>query len=128
VSQAAQHGRVLVVDDNVDAALTLAEAVRLDGHEVHVAHDGASALELSRSFVPEVVLLDIGLPGIDGYEVVRHLRERPETRGALIVALTGFGQETDRQRALAAGFDDHLVKPVDLETVTTVLRRRLGAA
>ncbi len=127
-AHAAHHGRVLVVDDNVDAALTLAEAVRLDGHEVNVAHDGASALELSRSFAPEVVLLDIGLPGIDGYEVVRRMRERPETRGALIVALTGFGQEADRQRALAAGFDDHLVKPVDLDTVTAVLRRRLGAA
>ncbi|HZR07447.1 MAG TPA: CHASE domain-containing protein [Myxococcales bacterium] len=124
----AHRGRVLVVDDNLDAADTLAEAVRLDGHEVRVAHDGPSALEEAREFVPDVVLLDIGLPGMDGYEVVQKLRELPQTREAQIVALTGFGQQSDRQRALAAGFDDHLVKPADLETVTAVLRRRLGAA
>jgi CheY-like chemotaxis protein/anti-sigma regulatory factor (Ser/Thr protein kinase) len=124
----ANHGRVLVVDDNLDAAATLAEAVRLDGHEVRVAHDGPSALREAREFSPEVVLLDIGLPGMDGYEVVQRLRELPEARGAQIVALTGFGQQSDRQRALAAGFDDHLVKPVDLDTVTALLRRRLGAA
>jgi len=75
-----------------------------------------------------VILLDIGLPAMDGYEVVRRLRELPKARGALIVALTGFGQQSDRQRALAAGFDEHLVKPVELDTVTAVLRRRLGAA
>jgi hypothetical protein len=85
-------------------------------------------LQEAEAFTPEVVLLDIGLPGMDGYEVVRRLRELPQTRGALIVALTGFGQDSDRRRAIAAGFDDHLVKPVDLETVTAVLRRRLGAA
>jgi signal transduction histidine kinase/CHASE1-domain containing sensor protein/ActR/RegA family two-component response regulator len=124
----AHQGRVLVVDDNLDAAATLAEAVRLDGHEVRVAHDGPSALEEAERFSPEVVLLDIGLPGMDGYEVVRKLRELPQVRGTQIVALTGFGQQSDRQRALAAGFDDHLVKPVDLDTVTAVLRRRLGAA
>jgi signal transduction histidine kinase/CHASE1-domain containing sensor protein/CheY-like chemotaxis protein len=124
----ARRGRVLVVDDNLDAADTLAEAVRLDGHEVRVAHDGPSALEEAREFVPEVVLLDIGLPGMDGYDVVQKLRELPQVRGAQIVALTGFGQQSDRQRALSAGFDDHLVKPVDLETVTAILRRRLGAA
>jgi CheY-like chemotaxis protein len=117
-----------VVDDNADAALTLAEGVALDGHDVRVAHDGASAVEQALAFSPEVVLLDIGLPGMDGYEVVRRLRELPEARSALIVALTGFGQQSDRQRALAAGFDDHLVKPVELDTVTAVLRRRLGAA
>ncbi|HEY5678267.1 MAG TPA: ATP-binding protein, partial [Myxococcales bacterium] len=127
-ARAALPGRVLVVDDNVDAAMTLSEAVRFDGHDVRVAHDGAAALEEAAAFTPEVVLLDIGLPGMDGYEVVRRLRELPQTRGALIVALTGFGQDSDRRRAIAAGFDDHLVKPVDLETVTAVLRRRLGAA
>ena len=124
----AQRGRVLVVDDNVDAASTLAEAIRFDGHDVRVAYDGPSALQQARDFSPEVVLLDIGLPGMDGYEVVRLLRELPQARGAHIVALTGFGQQSDRQRALGAGFDEHLVKPVDLETVTAVLRRRLGAA
>jgi signal transduction histidine kinase/CHASE1-domain containing sensor protein/CheY-like chemotaxis protein len=124
----ALHGRVLVVDDNVDAATTLSEAVSLDGHEVRMAHDGPSALTVAGELSPEVVLLDIGLPGMDGYEVVRRLREMPQARGALIVALTGFGQQQDRSRALAAGFDEHLVKPVELATVTAVLRRRLGAA
>ena len=100
----------------------------LEGHEVRIAHDGPSALEQARAFSPEVVLLDIGLPAMDGYEVVRRLRELPQARNALIVALTGFGQQSDRQRALAAGFDEHLVKPVELDTVTAVLRRRLGAA
>jgi signal transduction histidine kinase/ActR/RegA family two-component response regulator len=128
IAAAAHRGRVLVVDDNVDAAMTLAEGVALDGHEVRMAHDGPSALAVAREFSPEVVLLDIGLPGMDGYEVVRRLRELPQSRGALIVALTGFGQQSDRQRALAAGFDEHLVKPVELDTVTAVLRRRLGAA
>jgi hypothetical protein len=127
-ARAALPGRVLVVDDNVDAAMTLSEAVRFDGHDVRVAHDGPSALQEAAAFSPEVVLLDIGLPGMDGYEVVRRLRELPQTHGALIVALTGFGQDSDRRRAIAAGFDDHLVKPVDLDTVTAVLRRRLGAA
>jgi signal transduction histidine kinase/CHASE1-domain containing sensor protein/ActR/RegA family two-component response regulator len=128
LAPAAHRGRVLVVDDNVDAAVTLAEGVALEGHEVRVAHDGPSALDEARAFSPEVILLDIGLPGMDGYEVVRRLRELPQARAALIVALTGFGQQSDRQRALGAGFDEHLVKPVELDTVTAVLRRRLGAA
>ena len=128
MAAAAHRGRVLVVDDNVDAAVTLAEGVALDGHDVRIAHDGPSALDQARAFSPEVVLLDIGLPAMDGYEVVRRLRELPQARGALIVALTGFGQQSDRQRALAAGFDEHLVKPVELDTVTAVLKRRLGAA
>jgi len=124
----ALRGRALVVDDNVDAATTLSEVVALEGHEVKVAHDGPSALEAAREFSPEVILLDIGLPGMDGYEVVRRLRELPEAQDAFIVALTGFGQQKDRARALSAGFDEHLVKPVDLATVIEMLRRRLGAA
>ncbi|MFN2546020.1 MAG: CHASE domain-containing protein [Myxococcales bacterium] len=126
MQQHANRGRVLVVDDNVDAALTLAEAVRLDGHDVRVSHDGDAALKDAASFAPEVVLLDIGLPGMDGYEVVARLRRMPELKRTLMVALTGFGQESDRVRALAAGFDEHLVKPVDLDVVHGVLRRRLG--
>src|SRR5262249_38706205 len=89
-AQRASRGRVLVVDDNVDAATTLAEAVRLDGHDVRVSHDGPSALKDAESFEPEVVLLDIGLPGMDGYEVVGKLRRMPRLERALIVALTGF--------------------------------------
>jgi signal transduction histidine kinase/CHASE1-domain containing sensor protein/ActR/RegA family two-component response regulator len=124
--QRARRGRVLVVDDNVDAATTLAEAMRFDGHEVLTAHDGPSAMEQAAAFEPDVVLLDIGLPGFDGYEVARRLRQLPALRKTLIVALTGFGQESDRERALQSGFDEHLVKPVDLDVVQAVLRRRLG--
>jgi signal transduction histidine kinase/CHASE1-domain containing sensor protein/ActR/RegA family two-component response regulator len=128
IAPRAKTGRVLVVDDNQDAALTLSEAVRMDGHDVRVAHDGPAALEEARGFAPEVVLLDIGLPGMDGYEVVGKLRQMPHLGRTLMVALTGFGQESDRQRALQAGFDEHLVKPVDLDTIHGVLRRRLGNA
>jgi len=115
--------RILVVDDNVDTAQSLALLLRLKGHRVEVAHDGPAALETARSFVPEVVLLDIGLPGIDGYEVARRLREEVRLAHALVVALTGYGQEEDRRRARHAGFDHHFTKPVD----PTVLFKLIGA-
>ncbi len=104
--------RILAVDDNVDAAESLAMLLRLDGHEVSVAHDGPHALELAAAERPEVILLDIGLPGMDGYEVCRRLRQlpRPQPR---IIAMTGYGQDKDRQRAAEAGFDEHTVKPVE---------------
>ena len=114
---------VLVVEDNVDAALTLVDLLRLWGYEVEVVHDGQAAVEAAPRCLPQVVLLDIGLPGMDGYEVARRLRAAPETRGALLVAVTGYGQEGDRARAREAGFDHHLVKPVDLDGL-----RRLIAA
>jgi PAS domain S-box-containing protein len=107
--------RILLVEDNVDAADALAELLRLWGHEVEVAHDGAKAVRSAGAIRPDVVLLDIGLPGMDGYQVADALRRLPELQGALIVALTGYGQESDRQRSARAGFDYHLVKPVDLE-------------
>lgn len=109
--------RILVVDDNEDACNSLALLLRLEGHEVQEASDGPSALALAKAFRPEVVLLDIGLPGIDGYEVAQCLRERPETREALLVAVTGYGQAEDRLRARNAGFRHHLVKPVDLHAL-----------
>jgi signal transduction histidine kinase/ActR/RegA family two-component response regulator len=126
IAAAVRRGRVLVVDDNVDAAVTLADAVSMDGHEVRVAHEGEGALEMARAFSPDVVLLDIGLPGMDGYEVARKMRQMEQTREAFIVALTGFGQRSDRDRALREGFDEHLVKPAELDSVQAVLRRRLG--
>jgi CheY-like chemotaxis protein/two-component sensor histidine kinase len=126
IAAAVRRGRVLVVDDNVDAAVTLADAVSMDGHEVRVAHEGEGALEMARAFSPDVVLLDIGLPGMDGYEVARKMRQMEQTREAFIVALTGFGQRSDRDRALREGFDEHLVKPAELDSVQEVLRRRLG--
>jgi CheY-like chemotaxis protein len=101
-----------VVDDSVDCADSLATLLRVAGHEVRTAYDGPTALEAAEAFRPEVVLLDIGLPRMDGYEVARRLRERERAGGrALLVAVTGYGQEEDRRRAEEAGFDAHLVKP-----------------
>jgi CheY-like chemotaxis protein len=104
--------RILVVDDNVDSAESLAMVLRVTGHQVRTAHDGAEALEVAAQFAPEIVLLDIGLPKMSGYEVARVLRSRYPDRDILIVALTGYGQEEDRRRSREAGFDHHLVKPV----------------
>jgi CheY-like chemotaxis protein len=110
---------VLVVDDNVDSAETLAEMLKLWGHEVRTAHDGQDALEAARAHRPDAVLLDVGLPIMDGYETARRLRE--EGLGALLVAVTGFGAAEDRRRAKEAGFDTHLTKPVSPETLRRVL-------
>jgi PAS domain S-box-containing protein len=119
--------RILVVDDNVDAALTLDLLLRSLGHESRVAHDGARALEIAREFRPEVILLDIGMPGMDGYEVARRLRGMNHGLTFRIVAVTGWGQEADRARAKEAGFDVHLVKPVDVAVLAKVLDDRSGA-
>ncbi len=105
--------RILVADDNVDAAALLDELLRKQGHEVRVVHDGAGALRESAEFAPDVVLLDIGLPDMDGHEVARRLREQQSFRNVRLIAVTGFGQEADARRAEAAGFHAHLVKPVD---------------
>lgn len=104
--------RVLVVDDNLDSAETMAELVRIWGYEVRTAHDGPAALECARSFRPNVVLLDVGLPGMDGYELARRLRAEG-LAGDLLVSVTGYGQEEDRRKAEEAGFDHHLTKPVN---------------
>jgi PAS domain S-box-containing protein len=117
------HSRVLVVDDNRDALETLAEILQMWGHEVRCAGDGAEALAVARDWPPEIVLLDIGLPGMDGYEVARRLREEAGegSRRMQLVAISGYGQEADRQRSAEAGFQRHLVKPVDLEALRRVL-------
>ncbi len=111
--------RVLVVEDNVDTAETLVDVVTALGHEAHWARDGLAAMAMTERLAPDVVLLDIGLPGIDGYEVARRLRAA-STPSAL-VALTGYGQEEDRARARAAGFDRHLTKPVEPTVLARVL-------
>ena len=114
--------RCLVIEDHEDAAESLALLLRLTGHEVEVAFDASEGLEKARSFHPEVVLCDIGLPGaMDGYEVARALRTDAETRSAFLIALTGYGQEDDRRRALEAGFDAHLTKPADLDALRRLL-------
>jgi PAS domain S-box-containing protein len=113
--------RLLVVDDNRDAALSLATLLRLQGHEVEVAHDGPSALELARSLRPALVFLDIGMPGMDGCEVARRLRQTPGLEKTVLAALTGWGQTEDRRRTAEAGFDHHLVKPPELRAVESLL-------
>jgi signal transduction histidine kinase/ActR/RegA family two-component response regulator len=118
----AAHGRtVLVVDDNRDLAESLAQVLRLWGHDVSVAYDGAAALEAAKTHPPEVVLLDIGLPILDGYQVARRLRQQRGLERARIVAVTGYGREEDRQKAREAGFDVHLVKPVDPKDLQELL-------
>ncbi len=119
--EALPRSRILVVDDNVDAAQSLAMLLQMMGHDVAVAHDGHAALDAARASVPDLVLLDIGLPGMNGYEVARKLRALPKVRDALLVAVTGWGQEQDRQRAYDAGFDHHLTKPTDLTALEKIL-------
>jgi CheY-like chemotaxis protein len=113
--------RILVVEDNEDAAESIAMMLRLDAHEVSVAHDGSTALRMRQSFNPDVILLDVGLPDIDGYEVVRRIRKDIPATELTIIALSGYGRETDRAQSLAAGCDAHLVKPVDPEVLRRVL-------
>jgi CheY-like chemotaxis protein len=112
----------LVVDDNRDAADSLCALVRFWGHECWCAYDGASALPLADLHTPDVVLLDIGLPGMDGYEVAARLREHAALHETILIALTGYGQPEDRERTRRAGFSHHLLKPVD----TDALREMLG--
>jgi CheY-like chemotaxis protein/two-component sensor histidine kinase len=105
--------RILLVDDNEDASLTLAMLLRMEGHDVTVARDGPEALQIARAFRPDAVLLDIGMPGMDGYEVGRRLRADPTTADVVMIAVTGYGHTDARTRSKAAGFDQHIVKPVD---------------
>ena len=114
--------RVLVVDDNVDGAEMLAEALHALGYRTAVAHDGLQALQVAAGFEPQIALLDIGLPVMDGYELAGRLRE--QRRDLTLVAITGYGQDADRERARDAGFDDHLTKPVDLDKLGRVLELR----
>jgi CheY-like chemotaxis protein/two-component sensor histidine kinase len=123
--------RLLVVDDNRDAADSLAMLLRLLGHEARVAHSGAAALELIDSYRPEMIFLDIGMPEMDGYEVARRVQQMPGMRGTRLAALTGWGQQDARQRTAQAGFDHHLVKPVEpaaLEELLATLKRDKGKA
>jgi CheY-like chemotaxis protein len=112
--------RLLVVDDNKDAATTLATLVQLRGHELLVAHDGKTGLAVASTYRPELIFLDLGMPGMDGYEVARTIKNTPELRDTCIAALIGWGQPEDRRRA-REGCDHHLVKPPDAEAVDGLL-------
>jgi len=107
--------RLLVVDDNVDAATSLAALLRMSGHSVSLAHDGNTALQLAQADPPDTIVLDLGLPGITGFDVARRLRAMPALAQTRLIAMTGYGRDDDKRATTEAGFDQHLVKPVSLE-------------
>ena len=113
--------RVLIIEDNPDAALSLRDAMELAGHEVRVAYDSVEGLEIARQFCPEVLLCDIGLPTMDGYQVARSFRSDERLRSTYMIAVTGYAGEEDRERALRSGFDRHLGKPPDIELLNQLL-------
>ena len=114
--------RILVVDDNVDAANTLHDLLDLDGFSVSTVYDGVAAVAMAEAFQPEIVVMDIGMPGMDGYDAARLIRQQPGGAGMVLIAVTGWGQATDKKRASAAGFDHHLVKPVDYDLLMLCLQ------
>src|SRR6185437_15028511 len=120
--------RILVADDNADALESLAVLLKMSGHQVFSAPNGAAALEAAAEHLPEVVLLDIGMPLLDGYEVARRIRTQPWGSSMMLVALTGWGQDADRRRSQEAGFNSHLVKPLDLARLTQVLEELSAGA
>ncbi|MGH7788066.1 MAG: response regulator [Candidatus Binatia bacterium] len=116
--------RILIVEDEPDAAESFALLLGISGHTVCTAGDGLQAIDAARDFEPDVAIVDIGLPGIDGYEVARRLRAEPRLERVLLIALSGYGEDEDKRRARAAGFDHHLTKPVELEQVMRLLAPR----
>jgi CheY-like chemotaxis protein/anti-sigma regulatory factor (Ser/Thr protein kinase) len=123
-SRAASRQKILVVDDNVDGAQSLAMMLRVLGNETRTAHDGLKAIDAAAEFLPDVILLDIGLPLLNGYDVCRQIRAHAWSKDTLIIALTGWGQDKDREQSAKAGFDHHLVKPVDLTALQNLLAAR----
>ena len=115
--------RILVVDDNKDSADSLGMLLRLKGNEIRTAYDGIEAVDVAETFHPELVLLDIGLPKLNGYEVARRIRQQPWGQDMILVALTGWGQDEDRRRSQEAGFNFHVVKPVELAALEKLLDR-----
>jgi DNA-binding response OmpR family regulator len=116
--------RILIIDDNVDLATSLAALLRASGHEVRLAHDGAWALKDAQAFRPEFVFLDLGLPGMDGFQVARSLRREPGLESARIIAVTGDGHAESREQALLAGCDQFILKPMDPAFLDSLLRAR----
>ena len=121
IDEAMKTSRVLVVDDNVDAADMLVMMLQMFGHEVKAAYSGQAALETAVEYQPDFVLLDIGLPDMNGYEVAQHLRQQERLKNVSLIAMTGYGQDSDRQRSEEAGIDLHLVKPVDPKKLQDLL-------
>jgi CheY-like chemotaxis protein len=115
--------KILVVDDSLDSAETLGELLKIWGHDVRLAHDGPGAVAAAREYRPDVILLDIGLPGMDGFAVAAQLRKEG-LAGRMLIALTGYGEQQDRDKAQKAGFDHHLVKPVDPDNLQKLLARK----
>ena len=120
--------RILVVDDSLDTADSLAMLLKLDGYEVRTANDGIGALNVAREFRPDFMLVDIGLPGADGYTVAERVQREPGLAAVTLVAMSGYGQSQDRARSCAAGFREHLVKPVDPAALQALLARRATTA
>jgi signal transduction histidine kinase len=123
-ARAARRHRILIADDNRDAADSLASVLRVIGHEVRTAYDGQQALDMAEAFCPALALLDIGMPRMNGYDTARRIRGKPFGRGMVLVALTGWGQPEDKQKSQAAGFDHHLVKPLDPSVLDSLLPAR----
>ncbi len=121
---AASNRRILLVDDSVDAAFAMSMLLEALGHEVHTEHDGPHALASLDAFRPDVIVLDIGLPGMNSFEVAREMRKHDVTRHALLLAMTGYGSDADKQEAIAAGFDHHLTKPVSIGNLEALLNPR----
>jgi two-component system CheB/CheR fusion protein len=117
---------VLIVDDNEDTTETAALLFGAWNHEIRVARTGPEALAIAPAYQPDVILLDIGLPGMDGYQVARRLRQDPRFKDTLIIAISGYGSESDRRHSQEAGFNDHLVKPVDLQKLNELLKQRVS--
>jgi CheY-like chemotaxis protein len=117
----AAHRRVLIVDDNRDSADSLAMLLRIAGNQTFMAHDGLEAIEAVEQYRPDVILLDIGLPKLNGHEVCRHVREKSWGRDIVVIALTGWGQDEDRRKSEEAGFNGHLVKPVNYDELLELL-------
>ena len=120
------RARILIADDNRDAADTMGMLLELGGHEVIIAHSGNQALQLGREHRPDVVILDIGMPDLNGYDVARTARNEDWGKSAYLIALTGWGQAEDKERARLAGFDRHLTKPVDPDLVEEILKQHMG--
>jgi CheY-like chemotaxis protein len=115
--------RILIVDDNHDAADLLQQLLEMMGHAVKIAHDGREAVRMAGEFRPDLGLFDIGMPGMNGYELARAIREIPELRKTVLVAVTGWGAKEDRERSREAGFDHHLTKPIDFEMLNELITK-----